>query len=412
MSYSELIKNFDNIRNYMRDFFVFGFKKRDDYDRKSSRSYDNERRRIQSYLGDLVSFKNNNYGKSLFITMDRRDINTNPLFVAFKSKSFTNKDITLYFIILDILSEGKEYSIRDILSKIEINYLSSFNNPMTFDESTLRKKIKEYVNLGIITYKKYGKNIKYSIPDDKVDLKYYSDAIRFFTEHNLLGVIGSYIEDKYENNTDYLVFKNKYIMDVFDSEIIYSLLNSITNKCIINITNYNPIQNIECELTVIPLKIYISTNGGRSYLICKEFNDNKFLSLRIDYIQKVKMLNNCFEFNSYSRDFELISENMWGVVIKDLTKIEHIEIYIFVDDGEEYIVNRLHREKRKGDFEKIDRNTYRFKANIFDAQEMIPWIRTFFGRIKNIKCSNKIIRKKLEDDIIKMINLYGDEDVI
>jgi len=52
MPYKELIKNFDNIRMYMRDFFVYGFRTREDYAKKGLRSYDNEKRRIQSYLGD------------------------------------------------------------------------------------------------------------------------------------------------------------------------------------------------------------------------------------------------------------------------------------------------------------------------------------------------------------------------
>ena len=30
MAYSELIKNFNKVRDYMRDFYVYGFKSRDD----------------------------------------------------------------------------------------------------------------------------------------------------------------------------------------------------------------------------------------------------------------------------------------------------------------------------------------------------------------------------------------------
>lgn len=44
MAYSELIKNFDRIRDYMRQFYVYGFKSRAEYDKKSARSYDNEHR--------------------------------------------------------------------------------------------------------------------------------------------------------------------------------------------------------------------------------------------------------------------------------------------------------------------------------------------------------------------------------
>ena len=48
--FQELIKNFDRIRDYMRQFYVYGFKVRNDFSEKSSRTYDNERRRIESWL--------------------------------------------------------------------------------------------------------------------------------------------------------------------------------------------------------------------------------------------------------------------------------------------------------------------------------------------------------------------------
>ena len=48
-SYSELIKNFEKIRAYMREFYIYGFKSREEYEKKSSRSYDDERRRIESW---------------------------------------------------------------------------------------------------------------------------------------------------------------------------------------------------------------------------------------------------------------------------------------------------------------------------------------------------------------------------
>ena len=38
MAYSELIKRFDRIRDYMRQFYVYGFKSRNEYTGKSARS--------------------------------------------------------------------------------------------------------------------------------------------------------------------------------------------------------------------------------------------------------------------------------------------------------------------------------------------------------------------------------------
>ena len=45
--YSELIKNFEKIREYVRDFYIFGFHTRESFDAKSKRTYDNEKRRIE-----------------------------------------------------------------------------------------------------------------------------------------------------------------------------------------------------------------------------------------------------------------------------------------------------------------------------------------------------------------------------
>jgi len=54
--FQELIKNINKCRDYVRDFFVYGFKSRQDFtsDRKSARTYDDERRRIASWLSDYV----------------------------------------------------------------------------------------------------------------------------------------------------------------------------------------------------------------------------------------------------------------------------------------------------------------------------------------------------------------------
>ena len=63
VAYSELIKSFEKIRGYMREFYVYGFKSRDEYTGKSARSYDNERRRIESWLGEYMSFRQDANGK-------------------------------------------------------------------------------------------------------------------------------------------------------------------------------------------------------------------------------------------------------------------------------------------------------------------------------------------------------------
>ena len=89
MAYSELVKNFNKIRDYMREFYVYGFKSRDEYTKKSARSYDDERRRMESWLGDYMRFRQTPDGKNVFISIDSRVSRHNPLYKAWKTKSFS-----------------------------------------------------------------------------------------------------------------------------------------------------------------------------------------------------------------------------------------------------------------------------------------------------------------------------------
>ena len=209
MAYSELIKNFSRIREYMRQFYIYGFKTRDEYDAKSARSYDNERRRIESWLGEYMSFRQDVSGKNVFLSVDSRNIPHNPLYKAFKAKSFTAKDITLHFYILDILGNGVAMTTAEIVEEISCAYLPIFNTDFTFDESTVRKKLKEYEELGILVSEKAGREVRYyrnDMPD--FDLSSWSDALAFFSEENPLGVIGSYLQDKEERSVDVFGFKH------------------------------------------------------------------------------------------------------------------------------------------------------------------------------------------------------------
>lgn len=435
MAYSELIKNFDNIRGYMRDFFLYGFKTREEYDRKSARSYDNERRRIQSYLGSLISFRQTPSGKNAFISLEGRSVTHNPLYQAFKAKSFTNKDITLHFLLLDILS-GNSYSLKDILRIMDTEYLTAFQNPISFDESTLRKKLKEYEELGIVVSEKCGRTVTYRLSEDEICLTEYKEAIRFFTEESPLGVIGSYLEDRMQPDAEkayptgrndengkclpgkndcageYLTFKNHYIMNAYDAEITKLILQGIHEKRLLEITSFSRGDAGVKQQTVIPYKLYVSTQGGRNYLFCMDADNLRPYSLRVDYIQKGKVGEVCADYDRLLKVCERAGEHMWGVSCAKYRRYEHIEMDILVGPDEAFIVRRLEREKRCGTISKVDEETYRFSADVLDAYEMMPWIRTFFGRIKAIRCDNEDVKNQLKIDMVKMLKQYEDENAL
>ena len=409
-SYSELIKNFEKIRSYMREFYVYGFKSREEYNRKSARSYDDERRRMESWLGDYMSFVRTPEGKNVFISVDSRVSRHNPFYKAFKAKSFTDGDITLHFIIFDILhSPGIVLSLPEILNRID-EYLSDFENPMMFDESTVRKKLKEYIEQGVIVAEKSGRRMMYRRADD-VDLPDITDALNFYSEVAPCGVIGSFLLDKQEKAGDTFTFKHHYITSAMDSDITATLFRAMHEKSIITVDNLSRRSKEPRRIRIIPLRILISVQNGRQHLIAYQPDFNIIKSFRVDYLSNIRIEESTPRFDELRAELDEMQPKMWGVTSKKNRrgeeKTEHVDFTVKVADNEEHIVRRLEREKRVGKVEKINANTYRFTADVYDTSEMIPWIRTFICRITELHFSDKALENKFKSDIEEMYRMYG-----
>lgn len=409
MAYSELVKNFNKIRDYMREFYVYGFKSRDEFTKKSARSYDDERRRMESWLGDYMKFRQTPDGKNVFISIDSRVSRHNPLYKAWKAKSFTDGDITLHFILFDILSSPEiSLTLSEITEEIDV-YLCEFTEPKMFDESTVRKKLKEYVSEGLVVAEKRGKTVSYRRAEETELCD--SDVLDFFSEVSPCGVIGSYLLDKFDDGNDYFAFKHHYITGAMDSKVMCSLFMAMREKRHITLETINRHRDRISENHVIPLRIMISVQSGRQYLMAYTPRFKRITSFRTDNIVSVKMDDVCDRFDELREKLDGMMPHMWGVSTQSTSgqRMEHVEFTVKYADHEKHIHQRLEREKRCGYVEKIDANTSRFSADVFDASELVPWIRTFICRITDYSFSNKDLEKQFGDDIEEMYRLYGIE---
>ncbi len=410
MAYRELIKNFERIRSYMRAFYVYGFQSREEYRIQSARSYDNERRRLESWLGDYMSFRQDASGKNVFLSVDSRRIPQNPLYKAFKAKSFTDKDITLHFYIMDLLADGSALTASAIVDGIYREYLSRFSGTLSPDESTVRKKLKEYTSLGLLRAEKRGREVLYQRTDEPSPaLDTWADALAFFSEENPLGVVGSFLIDRLERPSDRFRFKHHYILHALDSDILCALTAAIgeRRRTELSITGLRSGRNY--QRTVCPLKIYISTQTGRQYLLGYHYRSKCIAFFRIDAIRQVKVLEREDHYETYLALQKQLDAHLWGVAAGSGACLEHIEMTVRCDPGEEFIIQRLYREKRHGNVERLDDHTYQFSADVCNASELLPWLRTFIGRIVDLKCSNQAVVQRFYDDLQRMEALYGGE---
>lgn len=408
-SYSELIKNFEKIRAYMREFYIYGFKNRSQYSEKSARSYDDERRRVESWLGDLMKFVRTPEGKNVFISVDSRVSACDPLYKAWKTKSFTDGDITLHFILFDILFDPSvSMTVGEIVSEIDLR-LSVFTDPMTFDESTVRKKLKEYIAEGLVVSEKKGRSVYYRRAANDCDIP-SAEVLQFFSEAAPCGVVGSFLLDK-TNSSEYpFLFKHHYITSSLDSDVLASFFDAMGEKRFVTFVNKSSRGNKNTEVFAIPLRVLSSAQNGRQHIVVYRPKTKALASFRLDYIADVKKGDVCERFDEYRELLALVEPYTWGVSIRTKhKKTETVDFTVFVGDGERYIIDRLNREKRVGTVEKIDERHYRFHAEVFDSFELVPWIRTFICRITELKFSNRQIEKIFRNDLSHLYAMYGVE---
>ena len=401
MAYSELIKSFEKIRGYMREFYVYGFKSREAFTEKSARSYDDERRRIESWLGGCMAFRRSAEGKSVFIAVDNRSVTFNPLYGAWKAKSFTDRDIVLHFCILDLLSDKSAKSIRELTDGVS-ELLSHTNTPFALDESTVRKKLREYEGMGIVTAEKKGRGLYYRLAEDDTDLSSWESAAAFFSEEAPFGVIGSYILDRLPSVSEHFRFKHHYLLHALDTQVLFDAVCAMKEKRSVELTLFG-----DARYLVYPLRIYVSTQTGREYLLAYCGEQRKPMFFRLDNIRELRAGEYEERHERYEGFADKLSENLWGVSVGTDCGMDHVEMTVRVDDGEDFIVERLEREKRCGRLERLDGHTYKFTADVYDALELLPWVRSFIGRIISFESDNEFARKRFYDDLNRMAELYA-----
>lgn len=399
--FSELIKNFNKIRDFMRDFYIYGFKTRDDFAIKSARTYDNEKRRCESYLGNAMKWSYADGNKISFISADCGTIPANPLYSAWKSKSFTTNDIMLHFYILDAL-QTTEKAAEEFTEQI------TQKSGKIFDLQTVRGKCNEYVDLGILSKEKKGKKYYYKISKDALKLdEELIDAIKFFQSTNL-GIIGNYILDNINCNNDLFIFKHHYIVHTLEDGILYDILTAMREHKKIEVTLIGSKSGMAVKNTVVPVKILCSYWSGRRYLCAFLPPTRKFSTFRLDAIKSVASLEQASNYSEIQDAFLRNINKVWGVSFKGESRNENeFSLTLHIDEiHEKHIISRIKKEGRDGVLERIADNTFKFTKKVFDANEAMPWIKTFIGRIISFEASDWL-KRKLNTDIRRMSEIYG-----
>lgn len=406
--YKELIKQFDKIRSYVRDFYVYGFKTREDFHEKSGRTYDNQRRRMESWFSDYIRTDQNGHKKSVFLTLDSSRMAVNPLYQAWKSKTFTDNDISLRFLLSDLLADDRSRSLETIANEIQERY------HCFFDTQLIRRKLAFYEKEGLITRKKEGKQHLYKrnspLPFTHPHLfPALWLAVSFFQGAAPFGFLGSTILDFWDKKNLFFRFRSDYLIHTLEDEILLSLLRAMENKYQIRITIKGTKSRHTNILKVTPLKILTSVHTGRRYVCAWQTSSQRLSSFRLDSIQNTELLERDPCYDTYMEAFSGAFPHVWGVTFGNFQReaLETVSMEITLDENEEdFILTRLQREGRGGSLKRLKPGLYQYTRLCTDSMEMLPWIRSYTGRIHSFHCSNPAVEKRFKDDMKRMETLY------
>lgn len=428
--FQELIKNFSKCRDYVRDFFVYGFKSRADFSAKSGRTYDDERRRIESWLGEYVKADygaesdaasgNKGRSKNISLQMDSNLLETNPLYRVWKTKSFTDNDIMLHFFLLDILDDGDPLSITELADEITARY------EVVLDSQMIRRKCNEYVKEGLLQTQKSGKTTLYSrnitwqelttdTAGSVLDAFECScsdnllDALRFYQLSAPFGIIGSTLLDNQKTVNAHFRIKHSFFVHTLEDEIVLELLQAMRKKCsVLAFCQSNKNTDMRRE-SGVPLQFFVSTRTGRRYICMYRTTTRRFLCLRLDQIKKVEQKE---QFPEYNQIYEKLLKNRgqaWGVSFQgsNQSREQRLVLTLHIDEAKEaYILERLRREGKGGCISNIGNNTYTYETEVFDIQEMAPWLRTFIGRIVSVETTNRQFSSRFQSDLEALYQMY------
>lgn len=410
--YTELIKNFEKVRTFTRDFFVYGFKVRNDYNELSPRTYDNERRRIESYISELIIKKQDSKGKTISISSNTIAKTSNPLFKVWQTKSFTRNDCFLHFVILDILTLRTSLSVAEIAEIISSNYTSESNNNDPIDTMTIRNKLNEYVKLGILRAVKDGKSLYYSLSENpignlKPEIRESLDIVLSYYMNILpAGFIGYSIGN---TQSSPFIYRQIFFSQILDDEVLLNLLRAIKNKQIVTLTMMSSKGSWGRRTTLIPLKILSNTKTGRRYVAIYNARNKKFSTVRLDYIKDVTFVEEFPEFDSVCAEYQHLLKGSFSITHRKTESLQQVKMLLYIDEmTEQFVIERIKREGKDGIITKIDENIFEYTIEVTDTLEMVPWLRTFTGRIIELEGSESRVIAQFKRDINTMIALYNE----
>lgn len=415
---SLMIRDYENIRRILREIYIYGCFTKDDYIEMgfSGRKVDKEQQRISAYLPDKF-IKKRRLNKKIvqYCRYNISDSTRNYLAETYRNKSFTILDLLSYFYILQILGDGRERTLQEILLELPYN-----NGKVEFTKDNLRVKLDELLENQFLQTQRDDRTVRYQIADDiwksfsneeLFELLTYLEFIKnvspvempyYFLQRRLELYLFSERKIRVGSKSPFQ-FKHNHIFNSLDNDILIECLSAIQAKSSLLIEK----DGGKDVITALPIKVIHDSTYGRQYLMFYNVGRQMINGIRIDHIKKVQtgepftkeeldMVEVNLDFDEFCWNMSGINEEPQDIIVR----------FYFDEKKEAFILNRLVREGHNGTISKLKAGVYEYRISLRDPKEIIPWVRSFGERAQVISSGDFEIEKTIETDWEKAVNKY------
>lgn len=416
---SLLIRDYENIRQILRDIYIFGCFSRDDFiERKgiSGRKYDKEQQRISAYLPEKFIQKRYVDKKVLlYCSYSVMDGGSNHLADTYRNKSFTALDVMSFFFVQQLLNENKEMTAAEIL-----NALPATNDSAIFTKDNLRVKLDELVDKGFIQIRKEGRRILYRLAEDiwegfsndeLMDICLFLEFMKnvspiempYYFLHEKLMLYLSVERGKTVSGRDIFHFKHNHLFNSLDNEILLEILRAIKADQMLEVFFYGNDKGVK----VIPIELIHDSVYGRQYLYCLDIERDHSTVIRLDRMRHISVFKKLTKDDGDRKaSMEGYSDHCWCTSGADEILSEIVIEFRFDEQNENYILRRIQAEGHGGTIDRLAEGLYEYRIKLRDPDEMIPWIRSFGERAKVISSGQKKTEEKVAEEWKKALVKY------
>ena len=125
-------------------------------------------------------------------------------------------------------------------------------------------------------------------------------------------------------------YKHHYLLHALESDVLLDLLAAMEQKQAVRIESCTS-KGRSLSLRVLPLKIYVSTQSGRRYVLCWYFKAQRIIFCRLDNLERVLEAEHAPDYDRLYALAEQLEQKLWGVSLKSKAAqpaLEHVELVV------------------------------------------------------------------------------------